>query len=186
MEDKMSIYFPIHVAFRNLPPSEAIEANVYKHAEKLGRYFDSILNCHVSIETHHHHNKGNIYHVCITLKVPNAELVANRDPAENHAHEDAYVAVRDAFKAIQRQLQDYAHKLHGDVKHHKHSLEGYVREIAPPADYGYIETTDGRRIRFSSKSVIDYDFRKLEIGDRVTFVEVESNDGPAASTVYVR
>jgi ribosome-associated translation inhibitor RaiA len=46
--------------------------------------------------------------------VPGAELVAN------HAqHEDIYVAVRDAFQAITRQLEDHARRLRGDVKTHQ-------------------------------------------------------------------
>ncbi|CAM3026139.1 sigma 54 modulation protein YhbH [Legionella steigerwaltii] len=181
-----SLHFPIKIVFNNLRRSRAIEANARKHAEKLGTYCDRILNCHISLETHRHHNKGKIYHVRIDLKVPNAELVANRDLAENHAHEDIYVTIRDAFLAMTRQLKKYVDKQRGKVKYHEPPPEGLIREIAPVADYGFIETIDGRRLRFTSKSVVDYDFNKLEVGKRVFFVEAKSNDGPAASTVYVQ
>ncbi|KTD01382.1 HPF/RaiA family ribosome-associated protein [Fluoribacter gormanii] len=181
-----SAYFPIQIIFNNLRYSKAIESNVRKHAEKLGKYFDGIISCNVSIETHRHHNKGRIFHVRIDLVVPNAELVVNRDLAENHAYEDVYVAIRDKFLAMTRQLQKYVHKQRGEIKHHELPPIGLVREIAPLADYGFIETIDGRRLRFTSKSVIDYDFDKLEVGKRVSFVEARSNDGPAASTVYVK
>ncbi|KTD73303.1 HPF/RaiA family ribosome-associated protein [Legionella tucsonensis] len=180
-----SAHFPIQIVFNNLRHSQAIEDNARKHAEKLGKYFDGIINCNVSIETHRHHNKGKIFHVRIDLMVPNAELVVNRDLAENHAHEDVYVAIRDKFLAMTRKLKKYVHKQRGEVKHHEQPPEGFIREIAPIADYGFIETIDGRRLRFTSKSVIDYDFNKLEVGKRVSFVEAKSNDGPAASTVYV-
>jgi hypothetical protein len=33
-------------------------------------------------------------------------------------HEDPYVAVRDAFPAVQRQLEDYERERRGDVKRH--------------------------------------------------------------------
>ncbi|WP_131794672.1 HPF/RaiA family ribosome-associated protein [Fluoribacter gormanii] len=181
-----SAYFPIQIIFNNLRYSKAIESNVRKHAEKLGKYFDGIISCNVSIETHRHHNKGRIFHVRIDLVVPNAELVVNRDLAENHAYEDVYVAIRDKFLAMTRQLQKYVHKQRGEIKHHELPPIGLVHEIAPLADYGFIETIDGRRLRFTSKSVIDYDFDKLEVGKRVSFVEARSNDGPAASTVYVK
>lgn len=177
--------FPIEILFRNLAHSQAIEDNARQHAEKLGRYFNRIFNCHVIIETHHHHHKGNIYHITINLDVPHAELVVNRDLADDHAHEDPYVALRDAFDAMKRQLQSYSQKLHGKVKHHTSHHKGKVLEIAPLADYGYIETGDGQKIRFSSKSVIDYDFSKIEVGDNVEFVLVDE-DGAAASTVYIK
>lgn len=180
-----SVHFPIQIVFRNLPHSQAVEDNVRKHAEKLGQYFDRIMSCNVGIETHHHQHKGNIYHVRIDLRVPNSELIANRDLPLNHAHEDLYVAVRDAFSAMKHQLQTYADKQRGDIKHHTLQPEGRILEIAPLADYGLIETSDGRRVRFTSKSVIDYDFEKLEVGNKVRFVEANNTDGPSASTVYV-
>ncbi|STY29287.1 sigma 54 modulation protein YhbH [Legionella wadsworthii] len=181
-----SAYFPIKIVFNHLKHSKAIEDNARKHAEKLGKFFDGIIECNVSIETHRHHNKGNIYHVRIDLIVPNAELVVNREVSENHKHEDLYVAIRDNFLAMTRKLKKYVHKQRGEVKHHEQPPEGLIREIAPIADYGFIETIDGRRLRFTSKSVIDFDFNKLEVGKRVTFIEAASNDGPAASTVYVK
>lgn len=181
-----SAYFPIHIIFNKLKFSRAIENNAQRHAAKLGKYFDNIMNCKVSIETHHHQNKGNIYHVRIDLIVPNAELVVNRELGENHAHEDVYVAIRDAFLAMTRQLKKYAQKQRGAVKHHALPPEGRIREIAPVADYGFIETIDGRSLRFTSKSVVDFDFNKLEVGTKVFFIEAASNDGPAVSTVYIR
>jgi ribosomal subunit interface protein len=178
-------HFPIQVVFNNLKYSRAIEDNAHKHAEKLRKYFDRIMSCNVSIETHRHHNKGKIYQVRIDLNVPNAALVVNRNLSENHAHEDVYVTIRDAFLAMTRQLKKYADKQRGEVKHHTYPLEGRILEIAPIADYGFIETSGGRSLRFTSKSVVDFDFNKLEIGNRVTFVEAMSNDGAAISTVYV-
>ena len=181
-----SVHFPIKIEFNNLKYSRAVEANAHKHAEKLGKYFDRIMICKISLETHRHHNKGKIYHVRIDIIVPHAELVVNRDLAENHAHENLYVTIRDAFLAMTRQLKKYVEKQRGKVKYHELPPEGLIREIAPVADYGFIETIDGRRLRFTSKSVIDFDFTKLEVGKRVFFVEAISNDGPAASTVYVQ
>ena len=34
-------------------------------------------------------------------------LVAGRNPDKHAAHQDVYVAIRDAFKAVRRELQDY-------------------------------------------------------------------------------
>ena len=176
----------VELTFRNMDPSPAVEDRVRAQIEKLGQFHDHILACRVAIESsHRHHHKGNLYHVRIDLTIPDHELVVSRDPAGHHAHEDVYVAIRDAFDAMRRQLQDAVRKQRGKVKHHEAPPHGRIREIAPEADYGVIETPDGREIRFSGKSVVDYDFARLEVGDSVWFTEVESDDGPAASTVHV-
>lgn len=178
-------HFPVQIIFRHLPYSAAIETRAQEYASKLGQFFDSIMGCNIVLEAHHNHHKGNIYHVSIVLKVPRGQLVVNRDPAKNHAHENAYVALHDAFNAIGRKLKGWARKLRGNTKYHAPQLEGRVLEISPMVDYGLIETIDGKMVRFNSNSVINYDFNKLEIGDRVRFVEVQNMQGPAASTVYV-
>jgi ribosomal subunit interface protein len=176
----------VELAFRNMDASPAVEDRVRARIAKLAQFHDHIMACRVVIESHHrHHHKGNLYHVRIDLTIPGGELVVNREPGEHHAHEDVYVAVRDAFDAMTRQLQDAVRKQRGKVKHHEAPPHGHIREISPGADYGVIETSDGREIRFSSKSVVDYDFAKLEVGDPVRFTEVDSDDGPAASTVHV-
>jgi ribosomal subunit interface protein len=176
----------VELAFRNMDPSPAVEDRVRAQIDKLGQFYDRIMACRVVIETHHrHHHKGNLFHVRIDLTVPNGELVVSREPSEHHAHEDVYVAIRDAFDAMRRQLQDYVRKQRGDVKSHEAPPHGRILEIAPAADYGVIEASDGRELRFTSKSVVDYDFAKLEVGDRVWFTEVDSDEGPAASTVHV-
>jgi ribosomal subunit interface protein len=103
---------PLQVTFRDVPPSEAVETRVREKADKLGRYYDRIMGCHVVIEmSQRHKHQGKLHSVRIDLTVPGAELVAN-----NAEHEDVYVAVRDAFDAITRQLEDYARRQRGEVK----------------------------------------------------------------------
>jgi ribosome-associated translation inhibitor RaiA len=46
-------------------------------------------------------------------------IVVNHD-----AHEDVYVALRDAFDAAGRQLEDSIRRMRGDVKHHKGQPRG--------------------------------------------------------------
>jgi ribosomal subunit interface protein len=177
---------PIQVVFRNMEPSPTAEEKARTLASRLERYFDKIISCRVVIESpHRHHHKGKLYHVRIDLTVPDAELVVSRESSAHHSHEDVYVAIRDAFNAIKKQLQTYVHQRRGEIKHHEVHLYGQVLEVCPPADYGYIETTDGRHIRFNSSSMIDYDFNKLEVGDRVRFAEAENAEEPVASTVYI-
>ena len=110
---------PIDIVFQNLQPSPAIEARIRDRATKLDRYFDRIMTCRVAVEAaHRHHRKGNLYRVRIALTVPDAELVVSHSPDEQRAHEDVYVAIRDSFDAMRRQLEDYAERRRGQVKRH--------------------------------------------------------------------
>jgi ribosomal subunit interface protein len=100
---------PLEITFRTMEPSEALEANVREHVDKLDKFYDRIMGCWVIVEKDHtHHHQGNLYHVRIDLTVPSKELVVSREPEKHHAHEDVYVAVRDAFRAIRRQLENYS------------------------------------------------------------------------------
>ncbi|MBT5811388.1 MAG: hypothetical protein HOI19_13520 [Rhodospirillaceae bacterium] len=46
------------------------------------------------------------------------EINVGRHHDKDHSHEDVYVAIRDAFGAARRQLQDKDRKLEGFVKRH--------------------------------------------------------------------
>jgi len=83
--------------------------------EKLEEFFKHITSCRVVVEVpHKHHHQGKQFNVRIDIGVPGSEIVVNRDHAE-----DIYVALRDAFDAAKRQLEDYARKIRGDVKTHE-------------------------------------------------------------------
>jgi len=58
----------------------------------------------------------------VDVRVPTGELVVSREHGRDHAHEDVYVAVRDAFNAVVRQLEDYRRRQRGQVKQHEASV----------------------------------------------------------------
>ena len=100
---------PLQVTFRNLDRSEAVETRIRQQLERLERHHRHLVGCRVAVElTHHRHRKGNHFRVRIEISVPGAELVANREPDEHDAHADVYVAIRDAFTAVTRQLDELA------------------------------------------------------------------------------
>lgn len=175
---------PLQITFRDMDPSDAVEAMIRKDAEKLDKLCDQIMHCHVVVEEHHkHHHKGNLYHVSIDLTVPDNELVASREPDQHHAHEDVYVALRDAFNAIARQLEKYVERRGRDVKTHEVPSHGKISEISTDMGFGKIESSDGREIYFHKNSILNAAFDKLEVGAEVRFAEEEGDEGPQASTV---
>ena len=105
---------PLQVTLKDMPQSEAVESRIREKAEKLNRFYDRIMGCRVVVESpQRHQHQGKLYSVRIDLTVPGAELVANRTQDE-----DVYVAIRDAFVAITRQLEDFVRRQRGEVKAH--------------------------------------------------------------------
>jgi ribosomal subunit interface protein len=177
---------PLQITFRDIPASENVEAVIREKAEKLDQYFEKIMTCRVTVESPHSHNhQGQLYHVTVDITVPGNELVASRSHDKNHAHEDVYVAIRDAFDAAIRQLQQYKRKLKNKVKTHETPAHGQVTELAPNQDYGRIQTSDGRDIYFHRNSLVRGEYGELEVGSEVRFVEESGEEGPQASTVHV-
>ena len=178
---------PLEVSFRNMDRSEAVESRVRERAAKLEKFFDRINSCRVVIEApHRHRRKGKLYHVRIELGVPRSvELIVNRNPKNDHAHEDVYVAIRDAFDAAQRQLQDYKQRLEGAVKVHKAPSHGTVARLFAYEGYGFIAAADGQEVYFHRNAVVNDGFEKLDEGNEVRYVAIdgESANGPQATTV---
>jgi ribosomal subunit interface protein len=174
---------PLQITFRNMAASPALETSIRMKAGRLDRFSGHITACHVIVEVpHRHQHQGNLYHVRIDVSVPGWELNVSREPAEHHAHEDAYVAIRDAFDAVVRQLEGYVRRQRGQTKLHEGTPEGHVLRLVS-ADHGFIETPYGREIYFHRNSVLGDGFDMLELGDCVHFVEEEGEKGPQASTV---
>lgn len=177
---------PLQITFRNMESSEEMEANICDMAENLDRFYDQTMSCRAVVEAHHrHHGQSNPYHVHIEVTVPGARLVASREPDLHHEHEDASVAIRDAFDAIRRQLKDYARRQRGDIKAHAIPPNGRISELHPEEDYGRINTSDGRDIYFHRNNFVEGDFDDLEIGSEVRFSDEEGESGPQASTVHL-
>jgi ribosomal subunit interface protein len=106
---------PLQITCRNIEHSEALEARICNKMEKLEEFFKYITSCHVVVEVpHKHQHQGRRFNVRIDIGVPGNEIVVTHELAD-----DVFVALRDAFNAAKRQLEDYARKLRGDVKTHK-------------------------------------------------------------------
>jgi len=171
------------ITFRGLESTPAIEGKVHERVERFDRYYQRIMGCRVMIESRHrHHHKGKLYHVRIELTVPGDQLVVSREPNHNHAHEDAYAAIRDAFDAMERQLESFARRQRREIKTHETPAQmGRVGEL--DWDHGRIETTEGRSIYFHRNSVASDGFDELTLGVAVQYIEADGDEGPQASLV---
>lgn len=111
---------PLQITWRDIPPSEALEAAIRERADKLDLFYPHIMACRVTVGiTGKHKHQGQQFAVAVDLSVPGKEIVVNRDHDE-----DAYGALRDAFDHARRQLEDFARIQRGDVKLHQEPGRG--------------------------------------------------------------
>jgi ribosomal subunit interface protein len=177
---------PLQITFRHVDRSDDVEQKIRERAAKLDSLYDQIMTGRVVVDLpQQRHRKGKIFQVEVDITVPGKELVVNRDPLLNHAHEDIYVAVDDSFDAMERQLTEYARTQRGEVKRGVAAERGRVGKLFPDEDYGFIETSDGRDIYFHRNAVLNAAFDRLKIGTEVRFSEEQGIEGPQASTVDV-
>ena len=175
---------PLEIRFHNIDRSAAVDAAMRERAAKLEQFGDRIVSCSVTVDgPHKHHRQGNLYTVRVDVRFPGGEIVASREPSAHHSHEDVSVALRDAFKAVRRQLQDRMRVQRGDVKARTGQPHGRISALDAAQDCGRIETSDGREIYFHRNSVLNNGFEQLEIGTEVRFSEEHGDEGPQASTV---
>ncbi|MBX3155044.1 MAG: ribosome-associated translation inhibitor RaiA [Deltaproteobacteria bacterium] len=108
---------PVQLTFRDMDSSPALEGFVRRWMTKLERVYPRIERCDVTVERpHQSHKHGQLYRVLVRLAVPGPDIVVSHEHPLDGAHENAYVAVRDAFRAARRQLEDHARRLRGFVK----------------------------------------------------------------------
>ena len=105
------------VNFQAMAPSPALRAEIERQAQKLARYAPRLMACNVTIGLgEQRHQQGNRYQVHVHAVMPGGEFDSGRSPPMDHRHEDAYVAVGDAFDAMRRQLEDHVRIQRGEVK----------------------------------------------------------------------
>jgi cold shock CspA family protein/ribosome-associated translation inhibitor RaiA len=175
---------PLQITFRDFESSEAVEARIRKRAEALNRFAPHLTACRVIVEApHRHHQKGKLYHVRVECTLPGHDIVVSREGHDQPGHSDVYVAIRDAFDAAKRELEDRVRLLRGATKTHEVAPHGRIVRLFPHMDYGMIQTPDGREIYFHRNSMIGASFDELREGIEVRFVEQEGENGPQASSV---
>jgi len=178
---------PVQVTFRHADPSPAVETRARELAERLDHFYPRITGCHVVIAgPPAHKHKGAPYSVRIDVVVPGGEIYVDSERDLKEAHTDVYVALRDAFDAMRRKLEDHARRQRGDVKRHEPSVRvGVVTELDAGGEFGRIESEDGRLIYFHRNSVHDSKFESLALGTRVRFEDEPGDLGPQAVAVRV-
>jgi ribosomal subunit interface protein len=175
----------VQLIWHGVDPSDAVAEHVREEASRLERFHPRITGCTVTLEapSRHHRHVGNKYRVRIELSVPGRKIIVGRDPKKSWTHADLYLAVKGAFREVQRQLADHVRRREGRVKVHAPLARAVVAKVSPEDGYGFLRTADDRDVYFHARSVLGGGFGALCVGDEVRFVEEAGDEGPQASTV---
>jgi ribosome-associated translation inhibitor RaiA len=173
---------PLQITVHGMEHSAALDAGIRERAAKLEEFYPRMIGCHVTVDKpHRHHHQGGQYDVKIDMHLPGRpEVMVNRQHAE-----DVFVALRDAFDAAKRKLEEHIRLQRGDVKAHATASHGRVRQLFLEDGYGFIETADGRELYFSRDNVVEPLFEHLQLGAEVQFLEEMAQEGPQAKRVTV-
>ena len=177
---------PLQISWEHMDASPFIASRIEREVEKLEKTYGRITSCRVVMEGRsHRHHTGGLYGVRVHLVLPgDREVTASRNPMEAHEHEDAYVAIRDGFRALRRQLRDHIRERREEAQHPDTQPHGLISKLDVEDGYGFIARDDGREIYFHKNAVLNNGFARLRIGTEVHFTEEEGEQGPQASTVH--
>lgn len=105
----------IQITLRNVKSSPALERRIRDKCDALAKFHPGLQYCRVLVEQSERHSTGaRPFTVRIHVGLPGrGELVADHD-----RHVDAFLALRDAFNAMRRQVKDAAGVDRQEVKAH--------------------------------------------------------------------
>jgi ribosome-associated translation inhibitor RaiA len=110
---------PLQITFRQMEHSPALERRIRTLVSRLAKLEARITHCHVIVTPPpHHHRHGSRYDFHIGIGLPDRVIAVRHARSGAAAHEDPFVALRDAFRAARRKLEDYRRTRRGDIKSH--------------------------------------------------------------------
>jgi ribosomal subunit interface protein len=170
---------PLQVTFRHMARSDAVDAHIREKVARLEEFYPALISCRVVVDEEAlHHQQGRRFNVRVDLHVPGHEFATTREHDE-----DVYVALRDAFDACKRWLEDEIRQQRGDVKRHDTPQHGTVARLAPGERFGFIAKADGGELYFAAENVVHPSFEALAPGTPVQFVEDYGAEGAQAKRV---
>jgi ribosome-associated translation inhibitor RaiA len=104
-----------HITYRHMPHSAVLDEKILELSRKLQELHPRITSIHVIVdELDRNKEQGRLFEARLDVKAPHAEIVAN-----HQRHQDPYVAMRDAFDAVMRQITETIDRQRGEVKRHQ-------------------------------------------------------------------
>jgi ribosome-associated translation inhibitor RaiA len=123
---------PLEITFHGLEKSDALEARIHEKFLRLQQHFDRITHARVVIETPRKHSPtAKVFSVKIEIGLPGQKpLIVSNEPLLNQSRTDVLLAVRDAFAAARRRLDDIAAKIKHPAKRERARRKPNRKEVA--------------------------------------------------------
>jgi ribosomal subunit interface protein len=173
---------PLQITFHDVTASDALETHIRDKAQKLEQFYPALIACKVVVDQPgQHQHKGKPFNIRIDLTAPGGEIVVDRQK-----NEDVYVALRDAFDAARRMLEDFGRRQRQEVKTHEPVLSGRIARLVQEERFGFIAGIDGREFYFSATNLANGNYEQLSEGDEVHFLEDAGSEGLQARRVTLR
>lgn len=119
---------PVEIVFRDMVPLPSLEGDIRRRADKLRQWAPDLMHCRVVVEAQaNRHRTGHVYTVKIDVHLPGEQIFAG----DHHANEEIALAVRGAFDAIGRRLEDHERRRRGQVKQHAAKGAGAAAKAEP-------------------------------------------------------
>jgi ribosome-associated translation inhibitor RaiA len=113
------VRLPLQITFRRMDPSPALASRIRALVSRLEKFDAHITRCHVIVAPPPRHRRhGASYDFHIDIELPERVIAVRRARSGEAGHEDPFIALRDAFRAARRKLEDYRHTRRGDIKRH--------------------------------------------------------------------
>lgn len=139
----------VQITFKDIDHSDAIEARIRERVAKLVAMSVNIRRCQVWVRAPHHRGNNPIaYVIDLSVQMTGTSLHVDHRPGDDTAHTDIYVAIRDAFNAMERQLRKWKDQHKGRPHLQETPLQGRIEQLDGSSDCGQIATPDGRLIYF--------------------------------------
>jgi putative sigma-54 modulation protein len=106
------MHTPVEIHFHGIEKSEAIEERVQEKVAKLAKHFGRMTRCRVVLEAPHRSpQKPKVFQIKIEISLPRRRpIVVCHEREGSHAHEELPLAIRDAFEAALRKVDDVGSK----------------------------------------------------------------------------
>lgn len=109
---------PLEISFHGLERSEAVEARIREKFARIEKHFDRITHGRVAIESPRRRAPlPKLFHVKIEIGIPGHKaIIVNHEPTDEHAAGDIVMALKEAFAAATRQVDDVVARMDKPAK----------------------------------------------------------------------
>jgi len=100
---------PLQITFQGCEPSDTVRASIEREFARLQTHDHHLASGRVTVigpSDHHKHGTGFEIHILLSLP-PHQNIVISHAPSDSRRHEHAEAAVKDAFAAVRRRIDDF-------------------------------------------------------------------------------